>query len=225
MLLLLTACAYEADSAPPMDTSATARTAFDIYEYGYVIACAVDGVDGPKDAADRFNDYGCFSGKDGGGTPVDETDACAEEHDSCYAEAAVANPGCQCNNLFDVRQGETGTSYKWDCEDGTVVCSDANDACAAACCGCDKDSAECFDDAQDTYKEEYKDWADQDDDPQDPGEDCSEDYGKEFECGSSIGMKMCRTPQGCVEKRVRGFLLHYYYEGTCTGAAPTPPDN
>ncbi|RVE68573.1 hypothetical protein OJAV_G00093180 [Oryzias javanicus] len=96
----------------------------------------------------RYNDYGCWCGRGGAGTPVDEVDECCEGHDKCYRRSRKA-PGC--TSLF---KNPYILDYDFSCHNNQVSCSETNDPCEAAVCRCDQAAVNCF--ANNTYNPQNK---------------------------------------------------------------------
>ncbi|XP_061907669.1 phospholipase A2 [Entelurus aequoreus] len=134
LLLLLTACVVSgATVAPPK--------AF--WQFGNMIRCAQPGVNPLK-----YNDYGCWCGLGGTGSPLDDLDMCCYVHDKCY-ERSRKIPGC--NNIMDLPHVLV---YDYTCAKEKVTCSASNAKCQAAACECDRVAAHCF--AQATFNSDNK---------------------------------------------------------------------
>ncbi|XP_013404807.1 phospholipase A2 OS2 [Lingula anatina] len=90
-----------------------------------------------------YNNYGCFCGVGGQGTPIDGVDRCCQAHDSCYTAATASG----CNTYLDF--------YHFTSKDKTITCdSSQNDACEQSICNCDKVAVECF--AKNIYRKKHK---------------------------------------------------------------------
>ncbi|KAK1897749.1 Phospholipase A2 major isoenzyme [Dissostichus eleginoides] len=87
-----------------------------------------------------YADYGCFCGKGGSGTPVDDVDRCCQVHDMCYNDA-MQHPEC----WFIINNPYTELySYSCDKPNKKVSCGSDNNACEMFICECDRKAAECL---------------------------------------------------------------------------------
>lgn len=131
-LLLLTACVASGALLPKA-----------LWQFGNMIECAQPGVNSLK-----YNNYGCWCGFGGTGTPLDELDECCRVHDKCYENSRKA-PGC--TSLADLPYI---IDYDYTCSNQQVTCSATNNKCQSTVCECDRVAAHCF--ARTTYYPEHK---------------------------------------------------------------------
>ncbi|KAL6094197.1 hypothetical protein STEG23_002722 [Scotinomys teguina] len=99
-----------------------------------MIKCTVPGSHPLKD----YNNYGCYCGFRGSGTPLDELDTCCQTHDYCYDQVKNLD---SCKFLID---NPYTSSYSYSCSGNEVTCSDNNNPCEAFICNCDQQAATCF---------------------------------------------------------------------------------
>nr|XP_020034635.1 phospholipase A2 [Castor canadensis] len=116
-----------------------------VWQFSGMIKCAIPGSSPFKE----FNNYGCYCGLGGSGTPVDDLDRCCQTHDNCYTEAKKLS-GCKI--LLDNPYTNT---YSYSCSGTEITCSSKNSECEAFICNCDRTAAICFSKAP--YIEEHKD--------------------------------------------------------------------
>uniref|UniRef100_A0A4W5MP07 Phospholipase A2 n=1 Tax=Hucho hucho TaxID=62062 RepID=A0A4W5MP07_9TELE len=129
-LLLLTAYAAHSSLQPQA-----------LWQFGRMITCTQPDVN-----PFMYNNYGCWCGLGGTGTPRDDLDRCCEVHDLCY-QASRHLP--ECRPIIDVPYIKV---YIFSCTNGQVSCSASNNVCQASVCECDRVAANCF--AQSTYNPE-----------------------------------------------------------------------
>uniref|UniRef100_P14615 Neutral phospholipase A2 3 n=1 Tax=Bungarus fasciatus TaxID=8613 RepID=PA2N3_BUNFA len=98
-----------------------------LFQFKNMIQCA-----GTRSWTDYVS-YGCYCGKGGSGTPVDQLDRCCKVHDDCYGDAEKIP---KCKPYYK--------TYSYDCSEGKLTCKADNDECAAFICNCDRVAAICF---------------------------------------------------------------------------------
>ncbi|XP_042525566.1 phospholipase A2 [Dipodomys spectabilis] len=116
-----------------------------VWQFRNMIKCTIPGSDPYKE----YNNYGCFCGLGGSGTPVDDLDRCCQRHDHCYTQAKKMS---SCKFLVDNPYTNT---YSYTCSGSQITCSSKNNECEAFICNCDREAAICF--SQVPYNKEHKD--------------------------------------------------------------------
>ncbi|CAH3142638.1 unnamed protein product [Porites lobata] len=111
------------------------RHARNLLQFGNMIQCSTN-----RSMWDYY-DYGCWCGYGGSGKPVDGTDRCCLQHDSCY-DRLTKNSICS----------ELATYYSYYRYKGCRQCvpeseyplDDLQKQCRNSLCECDSKAAKCF---------------------------------------------------------------------------------
>ncbi|XP_072103704.1 phospholipase A2, minor isoenzyme-like [Mobula birostris] len=113
-----------------------------LIQFSNMISCVIPGVSPLL----RFNDYGCYCGPGGSGTPVDDLDRCCQTHDKCYEDAKEKE---KCRIVYSPKM----IHYKYSCSKGKLECT-SKSHCEKFICECDRNAAICFSKAK--YNPENK---------------------------------------------------------------------
>ncbi|XP_072921500.1 phospholipase A2, minor isoenzyme-like [Hemitrygon akajei] len=104
-----------------------------LIQFSNMIKCAMPGVSPLL----QINNYGCYCGIGGSGTPVDEFDRCCQTHDNCYGDATTKE---KCTYFYS----PTMILYSYTCTNGKIECTNSNSRCGKFICECDRQAAICF---------------------------------------------------------------------------------
>ncbi|XP_063293539.1 phospholipase A2, minor isoenzyme-like [Pelobates fuscus] len=115
-----------------------------LLQFHSIIRCTIPG---SKPILD-YNQYGCYCGVGGSGTPVDDLDICCKIHDNCYSDSKKLE---ECKFIVDNPYMEF---YSYSCKDHSVTCNSDNNTCEMHICECDRKAALCFSKA--SYNETNK---------------------------------------------------------------------
>ncbi|XP_069820187.1 phospholipase A2, minor isoenzyme-like [Dendropsophus ebraccatus] len=114
-----------------------------LWNFHSLIKCAIPNSSPLKE----FNNYGCYCGLGGKGTPIDTLDRCCQVHDNCYSQAKT-HPSCY-TSIDPYARG-----YDYTCSGTSITCTSYSDACSQFICNCDRTAAMCF--AKSPYNSAYK---------------------------------------------------------------------
>ncbi|XP_072921499.1 phospholipase A2, minor isoenzyme-like [Hemitrygon akajei] len=107
-----------------------------LIQFSNMIKCAMPGVSPLL----QINDYGCYCGIGGSGTPVDEFDKCCQTHDYCYDDAKKKK---KCRFPLSPKM----KLYKYSCTNGKIECK-SKSHCGKFICECDRQASICFSKSQ-----------------------------------------------------------------------------
>ncbi|XP_078522352.1 phospholipase A2, minor isoenzyme-like [Lissotriton helveticus] len=139
MKLLLAALLLAVASAKHLDPDLNS-----LLNFRNMIKCAIPSSNPLLD----YNNYGCYCGYGGSGTPLDDLDRCCYVHDDCYGQA-MSHPSCR-----GIGDNPYTENYTYSCSGTSITCSSKNNPCEAFICECDRTAAICF--SKSRYNPEYK---------------------------------------------------------------------
>nr|XP_039248632.1 basic phospholipase A2 PA-12C-like [Styela clava] len=94
----------------------------------------------------NYNDYGCYCGRGGSGTPVDASDRCCYNHDNCYDDVGYQYDLSEFTIYF--------ATYSYKCNRGSIQCRNKR-GWRRKLCECDKKLALCLSTHRDSYKTKH----------------------------------------------------------------------
>ncbi|XP_053555775.1 LOW QUALITY PROTEIN: phospholipase A2 [Bombina bombina] len=115
-----------------------------LWQFNNLIKCTIPTSEPLRD----YNNYGCYCGLGGSGTPKDALDRCCQVHDNCYSQALKHS---SCNSLLD---NPYTNEYQYTCSGTSITCTSYSNACDQFICQCDRSAAICF--AGAGYNQAYK---------------------------------------------------------------------
>jgi len=138
---------------PPQGETLLSRSKRNLADFSYAIGCYNKDINHFMDIWKMYGDYGCFCGRGGEGTPLDETDKCCKMHDRCWGEVNKLKPWwIFFQNWYNMYYPG---GYESECKNGNVLCQSEKKH-VKALCDCDREAAICFAKNYHTYKPQFR---------------------------------------------------------------------